>query len=129
MATEVSNLDPSTVHLLDATGKPVRELTVTGEGTWTVDPKTGEVTFDPAGCFEGDVTPVTWQGTLRDGTPVTGTLDVSYENRPVDDKEDGFLANTGGPMLPLLLLGAGLLTSGVVLVTRRHSRGGGRRLA
>lgn len=72
------DLDPGSVHLLDPNGNEVVELVVPGEGTWTVDPTTGEVTFVPEDGFEGDPTPVDWTGTKLDGTPMTGTLSIDY---------------------------------------------------
>ena len=70
-------LDPTSVRLLDEAGDPVTSLTVDGEGTWTVDPATGDVTFDPEPGFTGDATPVTYQVTDSAGRDVTSTLEVS----------------------------------------------------
>ena len=40
--------DPRTVRIITpGTGAPVTELIVPGEGTWTVDPDTGAITFTP----------------------------------------------------------------------------------
>ncbi len=133
---EVPGLDPSTVRLVDASGEPVLELEVEGEGTWTVDTSTGKVTFTPDGCFVGDVTPVTWEGTMTDGTPVTGTLSVSYvappvEDEPVDESDpepkpesDSPLADTGGPALGWLAVGLALAGAGGVLIRRRREADG-----
>jgi CshA-type fibril repeat protein len=49
-------LDPTTVTLIAPVGAIVNldgSITVPGEGTWSVDPVTGAVTFDPAPAFAG----------------------------------------------------------------------------
>ena len=33
-------------------------LTIPNEGTWTVDPTTGDITFTPDAGFTGDPTPI-----------------------------------------------------------------------
>ena len=44
-------LDPTSVQIIDpVTGNPVTTLVVPGEGTWTVDPTTGAITFTPVHC-------------------------------------------------------------------------------
>jgi len=62
-------LDPATVAL-DPSSVPggvgtdtdsdgdIDRVVVAGEGTWTVDPVTGEVTFTPEVGFTGDPTPI-----------------------------------------------------------------------
>jgi len=134
---DVPGLDPGSVRLLDADGNPVLELVVDGEGTWKVDPDTGRVTFTPDGCFVGTVTSVDWEGELADGTPVVGSLSLTYVEEPVDDtpvaddepaqdepdepaKSDSALANTGGPVLGWLLLGLALVGAGGVIVRSRR---------
>ena len=53
------------------TGDPVDSVTVEGEGTYTIDPKTGEVTFKPEPEFLGTATGVTVQRVDKNGTEVT----------------------------------------------------------
>ncbi|WP_299716791.1 hypothetical protein, partial [uncultured Tenacibaculum sp.] len=68
--TTGDTVDPTTVSL-DTTGLPAGssctntdmdgdciEVTVPGEGAWTVNPTTGEVVFTPEGSFTGDPTPI-----------------------------------------------------------------------
>ena len=57
------------------TGKPTDETTVTvpGEGTYTIDPKTGEVTFTPEPQFKGKTSGITVQREDKNGTPATAT--------------------------------------------------------
>ena len=81
------------------TGDPVDSVTVEGEGTYTIDPKTGEVTFKPEPEFLGTATGVTVQRVDKNGTevtakytptvtPVTATKDKATEgpkNAPQSD--------------------------------------------
>ena len=81
------------------TGDPVDSVTVEGEGTYTIDPKTGEVTFKPEPEFLGTATGVTVQRVDKNGTevtakytptvtPVTATVDKATEgpkNTPQSD--------------------------------------------
>ena len=53
------------------TGQPVDSVTIDGEGTYTVNPETGEVTFTPDPQFTGKGTPIKVQRKDTNGTPVT----------------------------------------------------------
>ena len=53
------------------TGQPVDSVTIDGEGTYTVNPETGEVTFTPDKQFTGKGTPIKVQRKDTNGTPVT----------------------------------------------------------
>ena len=68
-----------------ATGKPTAETTVTvkGEGTYTIDPTTGAVTFTPEPQFTGtakgiDVSLTAPVGQDKDGNTVTATATAKY---------------------------------------------------
>ena len=67
-----------------ATGQPTDKTTVTvaGEGTYTIDPTTGAVTFTPEKDFVGTATGVTVQATATitnaDGKTATITSDATY---------------------------------------------------
>lgn len=70
----LNDLDPTTVVFVNpppgATLAPDgKSLTVPNEGTWTVDPGTGAITFTPAPPFVGNPTPV--QYTVADTTNPT----------------------------------------------------------
>lgn len=54
-----------------------RTLTVPGEGTYTIDPATGEVTFDPEPQFTGVATPVTYEVTDGNGNPARSTITIT----------------------------------------------------
>jgi len=64
------------------TGNKVSSVTIDGEGTYTVDPTTGEVSFTPAEGFVGTATPmkVSANVTFNDesGTPVTVAVENTY---------------------------------------------------
>ena len=65
--------DEQPAKLIDPeTGKPTdkNKVVIPGEGTYTIDPKTGEVTFQPEPQFSGQATGVTVQVKDANGTPV-----------------------------------------------------------
>lgn len=108
-------LVPTSVQLIDpSTSNPVSSVTVPGEGTWTVDPLTGEVTFSPVPDFTGVTTPVDYI--------VKDTLDQTAEAQIVvtvvgayDDRSDG---NVPGSAVSVPVLGndAGVLDPGTVRI-------------
>ncbi|WOE73879.1 OmpA family protein [Alterisphingorhabdus coralli] len=56
-------LDVTTVQIV-GTDAPLQPLVVPGEGTWSVDPTTGQITFTPEPGFAEDPTPINY--TIRD---------------------------------------------------------------
>ena len=65
------------------TGDKVDSVTVDGEGTYTINPTTGEVTFQPLPTFKGtatgvDVTLTAPVGQNKDGQDVTATATTKY---------------------------------------------------
>ena len=71
---EIDNDKPA--KLVDpTTGKPTEEKTVKvpGEGTYTIDPKSGEVTFTPEPQFKGKTSGIKVQREDKNGTPATAT--------------------------------------------------------
>ena len=56
-------VDPTTVQIVGTTN-PGDDLVVAGQGTWSVDPVNGQLTFTPIAGFEGDPTPIEY--TVRD---------------------------------------------------------------
>ncbi|MBX9246032.1 hypothetical protein ICW40_14595 [Actinotalea ferrariae] len=88
LADDLGDLDPTSVRLVGPTG-PVTTLVVAGEGTWTVDPATGAVTFTPEAGYELDPTPVTYQVTDSTGDTVGATVTVGYAPDAVDDEDRG----------------------------------------
>lgn len=88
LTNDAGDLDPTTVVLVDGEER-VSELVVPGEGTWTVDPTTGAVTFAPADGFTGNPTPVTYEVTDSTGDLVSATVTVTYLPVATDDAKHG----------------------------------------
>ena len=71
-------VDPATGEVTDATS-----VTVEGQGTYTINPTTGEVTFQPLPTFTGTATGVGVSLTVqvgqdKNGNPVTATATTTY---------------------------------------------------
>ncbi len=74
------DLDPSSVRLQDSSGNTVTTLVMPGEGTWTVDTGSGDISFTPEPSFLSDPTPVKY--TVKDSTGLesnVATVTVDYE--------------------------------------------------
>ena len=73
------------------TGDPVDSVTVDGEGTYTIDPNSGKVTFTPEPEFLGTATGVTVQRQDTNGTEVTAkyTPTVTPVTKTVDKTSEG----------------------------------------
>jgi CshA-type fibril repeat protein len=75
----------STVKLCDPDSNPAEvapnctltSLTIDGEGTYTVDPATGIVTFDPLDTFTGPATQIDYQISDSRGEVAASTINVS----------------------------------------------------
>ncbi|WP_175934361.1 hypothetical protein [Corynebacterium sp. Marseille-P4321] len=73
-----TTIDPTSVQLLDAAGNPVgKTLDIPGQGTWTVDPTTGEFTFTPVPGFVGTPVSVLYTAAATNGGTVTDTGGVT----------------------------------------------------
>lgn len=71
-------INPSTVQILGPNGQPAgKMLVVPGQGTWTVDPTSGEFTFTPEPGFNGSPTPVNYTANARSGQLASGTGQVA----------------------------------------------------
>ncbi|PWD50840.1 hypothetical protein C8046_09445 [Serinibacter arcticus] len=73
-------------------------LTVPGQGVWTANPD-GSVTFTPEPGFVGDTTPVTYEVSDANGTPVTSTVTVTVQPAPIANPDTG----AGGQGLPVVI--------------------------
>ncbi len=82
-------LDPSTVELNPASVQgamgtdtdgdgDIDQVVVPGEGTWSVDPVTGAVTFTPNTGYIGDPTPIEYTVTDTQGNGTTATIAINY---------------------------------------------------
>lgn len=77
--------DPASLRFSVTPGLPAgsvvsaggRVLTVPGEGVYTFDPTTRDVTFDPAPAFTGSATPVTYTVDDSFGNPASTTVTVT----------------------------------------------------
>ena len=95
VANDIGVFDPTTVMILDPSGAPVTSLIVPGEGTWDVDPVTGEITFTPEPGFEGNPTIIDYQVDTVTGEAVESTVEVTYlDPEPIPSDEN--LNNVAG---------------------------------
>ena len=78
LGNDLGDLDPTTVRIVGPEGELVTELVVDGQGTWTVDPVTGAISFTPEPGFSGDPTPVTYQVTDLTGLSTQALVTVTY---------------------------------------------------
>jgi len=86
------DLDPSTLGVQTT-------LDVTGEGIWSYDPSTGDVTFTPEIGYEVSPTPIPYELVDTDtGQSDTATITVIYEIPPVADNESS-TGNTPGEIV------------------------------
>lgn len=133
-------VDPASVVFSSGTATDGgRRLVVPGEGTYTISPTTGAVSFDPLPAFTGSTSPVGYRITDRFGRTSTGSVSVTVRSvappaptaradtatsaqNAVDPEA---LPGTGADSTGLLLTGLALVVLGVVaLVVRRRSRRG-----
>lgn len=135
----VPDVVPDSVVLSLPNEAPATEVT-TDDGTWQVQPTTGEVVFTPSPTLVGDPDPITFAAERTDGTAVTGRLVVDYvavAAGPVPTPapaagadaaaSGGALAFTGsnaGATSAAALIGATALLAGLglTLASRRHLR-------
>ncbi|MGL5830423.1 MAG: Ig-like domain-containing protein, partial [Angustibacter sp.] len=109
---------PESIKLLDPiTGKPVSTVKVPGEGTWVVNPGTGQVTFTPEPGFTGQATPIGYQVDDTLGGTTRSTMSARIDPPAPAPAEPPPLARTGVQVTGtialaglLLLLGAGLVS-------------------
>ena len=96
----VPDLVPESAVLILPNETPTTELK-TDDGTWQVQPTTGEVVFTPSPTLVGDREPLTFTADRTDGTALTGGLVVDY-----------VVAAAAGPTpTPAPAAGAGAATS------------------
>lgn len=79
-----TSFDGTTLRLLEPdTGAPVTTLAVPGEGSWTVDVASGEVTFTPEDGFSGRATDVRYTADTNVGDSVTATISAAIAKGPI----------------------------------------------
>ena len=76
--TSGAALDPLSVRLKDpADGVYKLGVTISGQGTYVVNPLTGKVTFTPLPAFSGTATPIAYRVADADGVKVSSTVSFS----------------------------------------------------
>lgn len=96
---DAPGIDPSTVMIIDPdTNATTDILVVEGEGTWSVDPSTGEITFEPEAEFVFDPSPVTYIAEYNGEETNIATLIVNY---PLLARDDEKLDNDYGTVVTL----------------------------
>ncbi len=110
-------LDPTSVQILDPdTGGWVTEIAVPGEGTWTVDPESGEITFAPEDGFVGDPTPIDYRAKEEGGPQyIENTVTITYADEPTPPVRRP-LAFSGSSSALIALVAMGLILLGLALV-------------
>jgi len=83
-----SPLDPATVQIIDPVNGETTHYVVPGEGTWDVDPVTGEITFTPETGYVGDPAPIEYNVYDMNGNSGTGTVVLNYGPLANDDMND-----------------------------------------
>ena len=91
----------TTVALIDpATGHPSitpNVVVVPGQGTWSYDPSTGLLTFNPEPGFTGDPTPLTYVLTeTQTGLTDPAIVTIGYTKSPPTANDDSSTGNTPG---------------------------------
>lgn len=96
-----SFVDPATVKIVDGNGNEVTSLTVPDEGTWSVDPVNGKITFTPESGFTGDPTPIEYTVIGDNGSPYSATVTVDYpQTAPVAADDAVYDSNPATPSSP-----------------------------
>ncbi|SJM93251.1 hypothetical protein CRENPOLYSF2_3180006 [Crenothrix polyspora] len=98
--------DPATVKIVDATNVD-GSLIIPGEGTWTVDKTTGQITFTPISTFHGDPAPIRYTVSSLTGLP-SPSAGVTIHVQPVGP-EIGSLIMLSNPQPPLFTLPSSVL--------------------
>ncbi|WBU37525.1 Ig-like domain-containing protein [Homoserinibacter sp. YIM 151385] len=89
LGNDRGDLVPGSVRILGPGGERLTELAVEGEGTWTVDPADGSLTFRPAAGYRGNPTPVSYEVTDTTGDEVRAEVVVTYLPVAHDDRSTG----------------------------------------
>ena len=91
-------VDPTSVQIVGTTN-PGDDLVVVGEGTWSVDPVSGAITFTPEPGFTDDPTDITYTvDDVEGNTSNAAVVAVGYDQQPPVAVDDESLANPAGPV-------------------------------
>ena len=92
-------VDPTTVQIVGTTN-PGDPLVVPGEGTWTVNPTTGAITFTPEAGFTADPTDITYTVDDDEGnTSDPANVNIEYDAQPPTATDNESLANAAGSVV------------------------------
>ncbi|HFQ62219.1 MAG TPA: hypothetical protein ENK39_07990, partial [Epsilonproteobacteria bacterium] len=95
--TEPSN---ATNIVTDSDGDTIG-FTVLGEGTWSVNPITGQVTFSPEDGFVGDPTPVEYTVEDSQGNTTSAMINLNYPPVANDDSNTSLPVGETATLTPL----------------------------
>lgn len=93
-------LNPATVQIAGTSG-PGQPLSVSGEGTWSINTSSGEITFTPFPGFEGNPTPISYTvadnlGLLSNQAAVSiGYIPTFIATNAVVDESEALPSQTG----------------------------------
>lgn len=93
-----NNLDPKTVKIVGTTN-PGDPLVILGQGTWTVNPNTGDITFTPIPGFTGIPAPI--QYTVKDTSNLESnpaTVTITLNKLPVANPDTNNASVGGAPV-------------------------------
>ncbi|MGD9958025.1 Ig-like domain-containing protein [Nocardioides sp.] len=98
-AASGAGLDPTTVVLTAADATDAgKTLAVSGQGTWTVNPATGQVTFDPLPDFTGQASPAAYRVADGYGQTASSTITVTVTPITPDAVDDTATTPANTPM-------------------------------
>ena len=96
--TTGDTVDPTTVQIVGTTN-PGDDLVVAGQGTWTINPTTGAITFTPQAGFTADPTNITYTvDDAESNTSNPAVVSIDYTQQPPVAIDDSSLANPPGPV-------------------------------
>ncbi|MEI8049268.1 MAG: Ig-like domain-containing protein [Bacteroidota bacterium] len=94
-----------TVDINQATPGEQTTLIVSGQGTWTYNPLTGDLTFDPQAGFSTDPTPIVYTLTeISTGLSDNATVTITYTEQPPIANDDNSFNNPAGAVVTLNIL-------------------------
>ena len=80
-------------------------MVVPGEGTWTVNPTTGAITFTPEPGFTANPTDITYTVDDDEGnTSDPANVNIEYDAQPPTATDNESLANPAGPVTQEVIL-------------------------
>jgi CshA-type fibril repeat protein len=76
-------------------------FTVAGEGSWSVNPETGQVTFSPEDGYVGDPTPVEYTVADEQGNETSSMININYPPVANDDSNTSLSVGQTATLAPL----------------------------